>query len=79
MTPAQAWPISLRRFLWWRSRSEGLASDVAFAFWLLFRLMFMSGVVKLESGDPTWRSLTALDYHYWTQPLPNPMAWAPAR
>jgi len=43
--------------------------------WLLFRLMFMSGVVKLTSGDPTWRNLAALDYHYWTQPLPTPMAW----
>ncbi len=43
--------------------------------WLLFRLMFMSGAVKLMSGDPTWRDLTALSYHYWTQPLPTPMAW----
>jgi predicted DCC family thiol-disulfide oxidoreductase YuxK len=43
--------------------------------WLLFRLMFSSGVVKLSSGDPTWANLTALDYHYWTQPLPNPIAW----
>ncbi len=42
---------------------------------LLFRLMFMSGVVKLASGDPTWRDFTALQYHYWTQPLPNPLAW----
>jgi hypothetical protein len=39
--------------------------------WLLFRLMFGSGVVKLRSGDPTWRSLTALRYHYETQPLPT--------
>jgi hypothetical protein len=39
--------------------------------WLLFRLMFGSGVVKLRSGDPTWRSLTALTYHYETQPLPT--------
>ncbi|MGH6798843.1 MAG: lipase maturation factor family protein, partial [Roseiarcus sp.] len=43
--------------------------------WLLFRLMFLSGSVKLLSGDPAWRSLTALDYHYWTQPLPTPVAW----
>jgi lipase maturation factor 1 len=43
--------------------------------WLLFRLLFMSGVVKLTSGDPSWRNLTALDYHYWTQPLPTPLAW----
>jgi hypothetical protein len=43
--------------------------------WLLFRLMFMSGVVKLTSGDPTWRHLTALTFHYETQPLPTPVAW----
>jgi hypothetical protein len=43
--------------------------------WLLFRLMFMSGAVKLLSGDPTWRDLTALTYHYETQPLPTPIAW----
>ncbi|MBZ5638556.1 MAG: lipase maturation factor family protein [Acidobacteriia bacterium] len=43
--------------------------------WLLFRLLFSSGVVKLSSGDPTWRSLAALDYHYWTQPLPTWVGW----
>jgi hypothetical protein len=43
--------------------------------WLLFRLIFMSGAVKLLSGDPTWRDLTALSYHYQTQPLPTPVAW----
>src|SRR5579884_576573 len=43
--------------------------------WLLFRLMFSSGVVKLTSGDPTWRNLTAMSYHYHTQPLPSPLAW----
>src|ERR1700678_961657 len=43
--------------------------------WLLFRLMFLSGVVKLASGDPTWRHLTALTFHYQTQPLPTALAW----
>jgi hypothetical protein len=43
--------------------------------WLLFRLMFMSAAVKLLSGDPSWRSLTALDYHFETQPLPTVIAW----
>ncbi|HVE84672.1 MAG TPA: lipase maturation factor family protein, partial [Myxococcales bacterium] len=38
---------------------------------LLFRLMFLSGVVKLTSHDPTWRALRGLQYHYWTQPLPT--------
>jgi hypothetical protein len=43
--------------------------------WLLFRLMFGSGVVKLASGDPAWRNLTAMSFHYETQPLPTPLAW----
>jgi hypothetical protein len=37
--------------------------------------MFGSGGVKLRSGDPTWRSLTALQYHYETQPLPTWIGW----
>lgn len=47
--------------------------------WLLFRLMFLSGAVKLMSHDPTWRNLTAMSYHYWTQPLPTPLAWYAAQ
>ena len=43
--------------------------------WLLFRLMFGSGAVKLASGDPTWRNLTAMTFHYETQPIPNPVAY----
>jgi predicted DCC family thiol-disulfide oxidoreductase YuxK len=43
--------------------------------WLLFRFMFMSGVVKLLSGDPSWWNRSALSYHFLTQPLPTPLAW----
>src|SRR6266536_900863 len=43
--------------------------------WLTFRLMFSSGIVKLRSGDRHWRNLTALRYHYETQPLPTWTAW----
>ena len=43
--------------------------------WLLFRLMFLSGVVKLASGDPAWWNLDALLYHYETQPLPSWIGW----
>lgn len=42
---------------------------------LLFRLLFGSGMCKILSGDPTWQNLTALTYHYETQPLPTPLAW----
>jgi hypothetical protein len=43
--------------------------------WLLFRLMFASGVVKLQSGCPTWWSLSALNYHFESQCLPTPLAY----
>src|SRR5262249_17992521 len=43
--------------------------------WLLFRLYVSSAAIKLTSGDPTWRNLTALRYHYETQPLPPWSAW----
>ena len=42
---------------------------------LLFKLLVMSGVVKLTSGDDSWWDLTALDYHYWSQPLPTVIGW----
>ena len=42
---------------------------------LLFKLMFSSGCVKLASGDPNWRNLTALTFHYQTQPLPTWLGW----
>jgi hypothetical protein len=43
--------------------------------WLLFRLTFFSGVVKIASQDPHWRDFTALSYHYQTQPLPHFLSW----
>ncbi|XP_033721627.1 lipase maturation factor 2 isoform X3 [Tursiops truncatus] len=43
--------------------------------WLLFRLMFASGVVKLTSRCPAWWGLTALTYHFETQCLPTPASW----
>ena len=42
---------------------------------LLFRLMFSSGAVKLLSGDPSWRTLAALRVHYETQPIPAWTSW----
>jgi hypothetical protein len=42
---------------------------------LIFRFMLLGGAVKLASGDSTWRGLTALNYHFETQPLPSPLAW----
>ncbi|MDQ1376303.1 MAG: hypothetical protein QOE15_476, partial [Acidimicrobiaceae bacterium] len=42
--------------------------------WLLFRLEFGAGLIKLR-GDPCWRDLTCLFYHHETQPLPGPLSW----
>ena len=42
---------------------------------LLFKLMLSSGWVKLSSGDPSWVNATALDYHFWTQPLPHQLSY----
>ncbi|MBK7861579.1 MAG: lipase maturation factor family protein [Archangiaceae bacterium] len=40
---------------------------------LAAKVTLESGIVKLSAHDPSWwPDLTALTYHYWTQPLP---AW----
>ena len=63
-------------------RFHRLGSKVYFSHWsrilvivLLAKLMFESGIVKFTSfagdGTNTWLELTALEYHYWTQPLPH--------
>ena len=43
--------------------------------WLLFRVRFLSGIAKLQSGDPAWANFTALDYYFETQPLPHVGSW----
>ncbi len=42
--------------------------------WLLFRVMFSAGLIKIR-GDSCWHDLTCLQYHYETQPMPNPISW----
>lgn len=42
--------------------------------WLLFRVEFGAGLIKVRS-DPCWRDLTCLYYHHETQPMPNPLSW----
>jgi predicted DCC family thiol-disulfide oxidoreductase YuxK len=68
------WLVPVRRWRFGLSLASTRLPRVLLL-WLLFRLMFSSGFVKLASGDPNWRSLTALTYHYWTQPLPPWTAW----
>src|SRR5438045_5294 len=78
LAPWRLWP---RELMWWLgSATPATASPVSRAGLfllkvLLFKLMLMSGVVKLTSGDDCWWNLTALDYHYWSQPLPTVFAW----
>jgi hypothetical protein len=43
--------------------------------WEWFRIYFESGVVKLASGDPHWRDLTAMDEYYQNGPLPTWIGW----
>jgi lipase maturation factor 1 len=49
--------------------------------WYLFRIMMGAGLIKLKSGDRKWKDLSAMDYFYETQPVPNPLTryfhWMP--
>jgi len=40
--------------------------------WLIVRIMLGAGLIKLR-GDPCWRDLTCLDFHFETQPIPSPL------
>ncbi|XP_049419438.1 lipase maturation factor 1 [Epinephelus fuscoguttatus] len=42
--------------------------------WLIVRIMLGAGLIKIR-GDKCWRDLTCMDYHYETQPVPNPMSY----
>ena len=66
-------PLRLRP--WRREGAPAAKGAVRLLQWLLFRLMFTSGVVKLAAHTPAWRDLTAMDVHYETQPLPTWTAW----
>ena len=42
--------------------------------WLIFRIMLGAGLIKIR-GDLCWRDLTCMNYHYETQPVPNPLSY----
>ncbi|XP_062860070.1 lipase maturation factor 1 [Trichomycterus rosablanca] len=42
--------------------------------WLIVRIMLGAGLIKIR-GDQCWRDLTCMDYHYETQPVPNPVSY----
>ena len=68
---AAPWRLRMR----WRQPDEPPRVAVFLFHLLVFKLIFLSGWVKLASKDPVWANLTALTYHYWTQPLPIWTAW----
>lgn len=63
----------------WHLQKKSIEAPSTFVVWLFrilaFKLEFSSGVVKLASGDPSWRDLSALSFHYETQPLPTLGGW----
>jgi len=48
---------------------------VSLLIWEWFRIYFQSGLVKLASGDPAWRNLTAMYEYYQNGPLPTWIGW----
>ena len=50
-------------------------ASVLLLLWEWFRIYFESGWVKLASGDPQWRALTAMDHYYENGPLPTWLGW----
>ena len=76
LAPWRLWPRELMWLLRPPNATTPVSQPALFLLkFLLFKLMLMSGVVKLTSGDDCWWNLTALDYHYWSQPLPTVFAW----
>ena len=61
---------------WWPGRGREPSVPARWLLWtLVFKLTFLSGITKLVSGDPTWSGLTALNFHYYTQPIPTATSW----
>ena len=63
---------------WWPAlgRDAQAPALIRWLLWLLLlKLMFLSGITKLVSGDETWWGFTALTFHYQTQPLPAWSSW----
>jgi predicted DCC family thiol-disulfide oxidoreductase YuxK len=78
--------IGLLAIMWspwaWRLNAPHVRAPSKCVRWVLVlvlvKLVFLSGWVKLQSGDGAWASDTSLQYHFWTQPLPWWPAWIAA-
>ena len=42
--------------------------------WLLFRIMLGAGLIKIRGDKCWWPDLNCMDFHYETQPVPNPLS-----
>ena len=68
LAPRGVWPG-------WGLGSVPIRAARLLLLWEWFRIYFESGVVKLESGDPTWRNFTAMYHYYQNGPLPTWIGW----
>ncbi len=59
----------------WGRKSLAIRAAWFLLLWEWFRIYFESGAVKLLSGDPTWRNLTAMYEYYQNGPLPTWIGW----
>jgi hypothetical protein len=59
----------------WGTDSPPPRAALFLLLWEWFRIYFESGLVKLLSGDPEWRHLTAMDHYYQNGPLPTWIGW----
>jgi hypothetical protein len=68
VAPTGLWPG-------WGRRCLPARAAMFLLLWEWFRIYFQSGAVKLLSGDPTWRNLTAMYEYYQNGPLPTWIGW----
>ena len=68
VAPGGLWPG-------WGRKSLAIRAAWFLLLWEWFRIYFESGAVKLLSGDPTWRNLTAMYEYYQNGPLPTWIGW----
>jgi hypothetical protein len=59
----------------WGAKRPAARAAILLLLWEWFRIYFESGAVKLLSGDPTWRNLTAMYEYYQNGPLPTWIGW----
>jgi len=67
--------VNWKSWVQFRVRDRAMPGTVFLVHWLVFRLMFLSGAVKLWGGDEVWENGTALFYHFETQPIPTALGW----